>query len=189
MAEELGDLLFVTVCACAAAGVDPEAARRLHPADHKRILRALEVYRETGQTISQHDRESREQPPRYVPVYIGLAFRDRADMRELIDRRVDGMLAAGLLEEVRSLLDAGTPRSATAFQAIGYKELLAALDGQCALEEAVELVKRRSRQYAKRQLTWLRRNQDIRWIYWEKKRDFQAALQIVTEILTAQGLQ
>ena len=171
------------------ARVDPEAARRLHPADHKRILRALEVYRETGRTISQHDRESRELPPRYLPVYIGLAFRDRADMRELIDRRVDGMLAAGLLEEVRALLAAGVPRSATAFQAIGYKELLAALDGQCSLEEAVDLVKRRSRQYAKRQLTWLRRNQHIHWIYWEKKRDFHAALQIVTEILTAQGLQ
>ena len=81
------------------------------------------------------------------------------------------------------------PRSATAFQAIGYKELLAALDGQCSLEEAVDLVKRRSRQYAKRQLTWLRRNQHIHWIYWEKKRDFHAALQIATEILTAQGLQ
>ena len=171
------------------ARVDPEAARRLHPADHKRILRALEVYRETGRTISQHDRESRELPPRYLPVYIGLAFRDRADMRELIDRRVDGMLAAGLLEEVRALLAAGVPRSATAFQAIGYKELLAALDGQCSLEEAVDLVKRRSRQYAKRQLTWLRRNQHIHWIYWEKKRDFHAALQIATEILTAQGLQ
>ena len=128
-------------------------------------------------------------PPKYRPVYIGLTFRDKADMRSLIDRRVEGMVAAGLAGEVRALLEAGVPRSATAFQAIGYKELLSALDGSCPMEEAVELVKCRSRQYAKRQLTWLRRNQDIHWIYWEKKRDFHAALQIVTEILTAQGLQ
>ena len=169
--------------------VDPESARRLHPADHKRIVRALEVYRETGRTISDYNRETRALPPRYDPIYIGLAFRDRADMRALIDRRVDRMVEQGLAEEVRALLEAGTPRSATAFQAIGYKELLAALDGERTMEEAVELVKLRSRQYAKRQLTWLRRNGDIHWIYWEKERNFPAALQIVTEILTAQGLQ
>ena len=90
---------------------------------------------------------------------------------------------------VRSLLEQGVPRSSTAFQAIGYKELLSAIDGQVSLEEAVEEVKLRSRQYAKRQLTWLRRNQDIHWIYWEKERDFAAALQIATEILAALGLQ
>lgn len=169
--------------------VDPASARRLHPADHKRIVRALEVYRETGRTISQHNRETQSLPPKYDPIYIGLAFRDRADMRALIDRRVDRMMERGLAEEVRALLAAGTPRSATAFQAIGYKELLSALDGERSMEEAVELVKLRSRQYAKRQLTWLRRNRDIHWIYWEKERNFPAALQIVTEILTAQGLQ
>ena len=110
-------------------------------------------------------------------------------MRALIDRRVDAMMAAGLLEEVRGLLDRGVPRTATAFQAIGYKELLAAVDGLIPLEEAVAEVKLRSRQYAKRQLTWLRRNRDIHWIYWEKERDFADALQIATEMLAAQGLQ
>ncbi len=169
--------------------VDPEAAGRLHPADHKRILRALEVYYETGKTISQHDRETRALPNKYDAVYIGLAFRERADMRTLIDRRVDAMVEAGLLDEVRALLDAGVPRSATAFQAIGYKELLSFLDGECSLEEAVEEVKLRSRQYAKRQLTWLRRNPAIHWILWEKERDFARALQIATEIWTASGLQ
>ena len=169
--------------------VDPESAARLPLSDEKRILRALEVYRETGTTISQHNRRTAAEPRRYDPLYIGLAFRDRSDMRELIDRRVDAMVAAGLLDEVRALLERGVPRSATAFQAIGYKELLACLDGQVTLEEAVEEVKLRSRQYAKRQLTWLRRNEDIHWIYWEKERDFAAALRIATEILSAQGLQ
>ena len=92
-------------------------------------------------------------------------------------------------DEVRALLAAGVPRNATALQAIGYKELLPAVDGSCSLAEAAEEVKLRSRQYAKRQLTWLRRNPDIHWIYWEKEQDFARALQIATEILTANGIQ
>lgn len=169
--------------------VDPEAAARLHPSDTKRILRALEVYRETGETISRHNEETRSLPKKYDPIYIGLAFRDREDMKELIDRRVDRMLEEGLPEEVRALRDAGVPRSSTALQAIGYKELLPALEGECSLEVAAAEIKLRSRQYAKRQLTWLRRNPDIHWIYWEKERNFAAAFQNATEILMAQGLQ
>lgn len=169
--------------------VDPESAARLHIADEKRILRALEVYRETGCTISEHNRRTAALPRRYDPIYIGLAFQDRADMRDLIDRRVDAMMDAGLLGEVQALLEQGVPRTSTAFQAIGYKELLSAVDGQVPLEEAVAEIKLRSRQYAKRQLTWLRRNQDIHWIYWEKERNFADALRIATEILSAQGLQ
>ena len=168
--------------------VDPEAAERLHPADEKRILRALEVYRETGKTISAHNAETAALPPRYDAVWIGLQFRDRADMKALIDRRVDAMVAAGLLEEVRQLLESGLPRDATALQAIGYKEFLGVLDGTAAVEEAVAEVKLRSRQYAKRQLTWLRRNPDIHWIWWEKDRDFARALQVSTEILAAAGV-
>ena len=115
--------------------VDPEAAERLHPADEKRILRALEVYRETGKTISAHNAETRDLPPRYDAVWIGLQFRDRADMKTLIDRRVDAMVAAGLLEEVGQLLESGLPREATALQAIGYKEFLGVLDGTATVEE------------------------------------------------------
>ena len=169
--------------------VDPESARRIHPADTKRILRALEVWQETGKTISQHNAETRALPKKYGSVTIGLAFRDREDMKALIDRRVDAMLADGLLEEVRALADLGLPPGATALQAIGYKELLPALRGEISLEAAVEEIKLRSRQYAKRQLTWLRRDPDIHWIYWEKKRDFAAALQIATEILKGEGIQ
>ena len=168
--------------------VDPASAARLHPADTKRILRALEVYRETGKTITAHNAETASLPPRYDAVWIGLRFADRADMRALIDRRVDAMVEAGLLEEVRQLLESGLPRDATALQAIGYKEFLGVLDGTAAVEEAVAEVKLRSRQYAKRQLTWLRRNPDIHWIWWEKDRDFARALQVSTEILAAAGV-
>ena len=110
------------------------------------------------------------------------------EMKALIDRRVDKMAEEGLLEEVQALLAMGLPRNATAMQAIGYKEFLGVLDGTLTEQEALELVKLRSRQYAKRQLTWLRRNPAIHWIYWEKDRDFACALQISTEILTASGL-
>ena len=168
--------------------VDPASAERLHPADEKRILRALEVYLETGKTITAHNEETKKLPPRYDAVWIGLQFEDRADMKALIDRRVDKMVEAGLLDEVRALLQSGLPRDATALQAIGYKEFLGVLDGTATEAEAIEEVKLRSRQYAKRQLTWLRKNSDIHWIFWKKERDFERALQVSTEILTAEGL-
>ena len=187
--------------------VDPESAARLHLRDEKRIVRALEVYYETGETIGAHDRKSREIPPRYDAAYIGLAFRDREDMKERIDRRVDEMMAAGLAEEVRALLDSGVPvrctamqaigykemqsglpRDATALQAIGYKQFLAVAEGRATTAEAIAEVKLRSRQYAKRQLTWLRRNEAIHWILWEKTPDFSAGLQNATEFLLSAGV-
>ena len=168
--------------------VDPDAAERLHPADEKRILRALEVYLETGKTITAHNEETQHIPPRYDAVWIGLRFADREDMKALIDRRVDKMVEEGLLAEVERLLQSGIPREATALQAIGYKEFLGVADGTAGVAEAVAEVKLRSRQYAKRQLTWLRRNPEIHWIYWGKTRDFERALQISTEILSAQGV-
>ena len=168
--------------------IDPEAAKRLHPADEKRVLRALEVYLETGKTITQHNEETKAIPPRYDAVWIGLQFADRQDMRRLIDLRVDKMVEAGLLREVQQLLASGIPRDATALQAIGYKEFLGVAEGSITAQEAIAEVKLRSRQYAKRQLTWLRKNQNIHWIFWEKQRDFARALQLSTEILTAEGL-
>lgn len=168
--------------------IDPEAAKRLHPADEKRVLRALEVYLETGKTITQHNEETKAIPPRYDAVWIGLQFTDRQDMRRLIDLRVDKMVEEGLLREVQQLLASGIPRDATALQAIGYKEFLGVAEGSITAQEAIAEVKLRSRQYAKRQLTWLRKNQNIHWIFWEKQRDFARALQLSTEILTAEGL-
>ena len=168
--------------------IDPEAAARLHLKDEKRILRALEVWQETGKTITQHNRETQAVPPRYEAVYIGLDFENRDDLRARIDRRVDIMVEKGLLQEVRDLLSSGIPRTATALQAIGYKQFLAVEEGRATEEEAVEEVKLRSRQYAKRQLTWLRRNEAIHWLRWGKEPNFQEALQKATEILTALGL-
>ena len=132
--------------------------------------------------------ETKSLPPRYDAVWIGLQFRDRADMKDLIDRRVDRMAEAGLLEEVRDLLSRGLPRDATALQAIGYKEFLGVLEGTVTEAEALAEVKLRSRQYAKRQLTWLRRNPAIHWVFWEKDRDFARALQVSTETLSAEGV-
>lgn len=168
--------------------VDPVSAEKLHPSDEKRILRALEVFRETGQTISAHDAAERALPPKFPSVKIGLRFADREDMKALIDRRVDAMVENGLLDEVRALLDRGLPRGATALQAIGYKEFAGVLEGEKTEAEAIDEVKLRSRQYAKRQLTWLRRDESIHWIDWEKNRDFVRAMQISTEILSAEGL-
>ena len=169
--------------------IDPDSAARLHPSDEKRILRALEVWYETGETITQHDRRTRQQPPRYQAAYIGLSFQNRAQLRRRIDLRVDEMVRQGLLEEVQALLAAGLPPTATAWQAIGYKQFLAAADGRCTVAEAVEEIKLRSRQYAKRQLTWLRRNPDIHWILWGEEPNFPQGLQNATEYLTALGLR
>ena len=169
--------------------IDPDSAAKLHLKDEKRILRALEVYAETGETITAHNQRTQEKPSKYDALYIGLDFADRQDLRERIDRRVDVMVQQGLLREVRELLAAGLPRDATALQAIGYKQFLGVSEGLLTEQQAVEEVKLRSRQYAKRQLTWLRRNSDIFWIYWEKEPDFSAGLQNATKYLTACGLR
>ena len=168
--------------------IDPETAARLPIRDEKRILRALEVYRETGETLTAHDARTRLRPPKYRACTIGLTFRDRADLYARIDRRVDTMVERGLLREVEALLQTGLPETATALQAIGYKQFLSVYRGDTPVSEAVAEVKLRSRQYAKRQLTWLRRKEDIHWVLWEKDPDFPAGLQNATEYLLAQGL-
>ena len=132
--------------------------------------------------------ELRRVDPERADRLHGLQFADREDQRRLIDRRVDEMVRQGLLAEVRALLGSGLPRDATALQAIGYKEFLGVLNGTCTEEEAIAEVKLRSRQYAKRQLTWLRKIPGIHWITWDHQRDFVRALQISTEILSAEGL-
>ena len=167
------------------ARIDPESAGRLHPSDRKRIIRALEVYRETGITITEHNRRTREIPPKYRPIWLGLDFSDRAALYRRIDRRVEIMLEAGLLEEIRSLLESGIPESCTAMQAIGYKEFLPVLRGERALCDAAVEVCQSSRRYAKRQLTWFRRNQAIHWIVREEDgipdEIFRQARQILQE--------
>lgn len=168
--------------------VDPEAAGRLHLNDEKRIIRALEVWHETGKTISQHNRETQALPSRYEGCWIGLNFRERQDLWTRIDRRVDEMMAAGLADEVRALLGRGVDPKCTAMQAIGYKELAQAVRSGTGLEQAVEEVKLRSRQYAKRQITWFRRNPEIHWYLWDSRPDFEAACQFATEKIGESGI-
>ncbi len=168
--------------------IDPETAAKLHPNDEKRVLRALEVWYDTGKTISQHNRESRAKPPRYPSVTIALTYRDRQDLYARIDQRVDVMMARGLAEEVRALLAAGVPRTGTAMQAIGYKELVTALEEGGDLSQAVAEIKLRSRQYAKRQLTWFRRKEETHWVLLEKEQNFSSLVQASTDFLREKGL-
>ena len=167
---------------------DPEAAARLHPNDKKRIVRALEVCALTGETISAHDRRTKSLPPRYRSARIALTFSDRQELYRRIDKRVEDMMAAGLLEEVKTLLAAGLDDSCTAMQAIGYKEMCRYLRGECTLEEALAAVQQGSRRYAKRQLSWLARDKELHWIRWEKTPDFGFALRDSTAFLSAFGL-
>lgn len=144
--------------------IDPEAAAKLHLADRKRILRALEIYYETGHTMTEHNLMTQQIPPKYQPVWFGLEDENRSDLYGRIDRRVDIMLETGLIREIRQLLDSGISEKCTAMQAIGYKEFVAALRGEGTVEEAAQQVKQASRHYAKRQLTWFRRNPDMHWL-------------------------
>jgi len=157
--------------------IDPEAAARLHPADRKRIIRALEVYYETGQTITEHNRKTQAIPPKYNPLWLGLDFEDRAELYSRIDKRVDMMLEAGLIQEIQNLLASGIPAKCTAMQAIGYKEFVDALEGKCSVEEAAEEVRKASRHYAKRQLTWFRRNSNMHWLIRKEGEEFSKILE------------
>lgn len=144
--------------------IDPDSAAKLHLKDKKRILRALEVYYETGETITAHNRKTQSVPPRFSPVWFALEDEDRQVLYNRIDQRVGKMLEDGLLDEIQSLLARGIPKKCTAMQAIGYKEFIDVLDGICSVETAADLVRQSSRRYAKRQLTWFRRNPNIHWL-------------------------
>lgn len=164
--------------------VDPESAARLPDADRRRMIRALEVYHYTGETITAHDARTKMIPPRYDAAWIGLDFADRAKLYARIDRRVEIMLEQGLLEELQQLLRSGIPANATALQAIGYKEPMAALRGEISMNEAIALIQQQSRRYAKRQRTWFRRNPDIRWILRDEMTQsqvLQTALKMLNE--------
>ena len=168
--------------------VDPGRQKELSPNDEKRIVRALEIFYETDKPMSVWSAESQGQPPRFEAVRIGLNFQARVDLWARIDARVDQMLEQGLADEAGRLLESGVPPTATAMQAIGYKELAAALLGHEPLETAADMVKLRTRQYAKRQLSWFRRYDETFWIRWEKEPNFSHALGISTAFLKECGL-
>ena len=142
--------------------IDPESAERIH--DTRRVIRALEVFYETGETLTAHNIRTQALPPRYRPLWLGLDFTERSDLYDRINCRVSLMLEMGLLDEIKGLLADGIPAGCTALQAIGYKEFIDALEGKCTVEEAADSVRQSSRRYAKRQLTWFRRNPNIHWI-------------------------
>ena len=161
------------------AEVDPDRAAILHPADKKRLVRALEVWKLTGETITAHDERTKALPKRWDSLRIGLSFENRDDLYARIDARVDEMLSAGLIGEVRGLLSGGLAPDSTAMQAIGYKEIVDYLNGACSEAEAAEAVKQNSRRYAKRQLTWLRRDEGLHWVLWDGRPDVEAAAEKV----------
>ena len=144
--------------------VDPERAEKLAPGDKKRLVRSMEVFLLTGETITAHDERTKLLPPRYASRRFALTWKKRETLYERIRQRVDEMMTAGLAEEVERLLQSGLSEKCTAMQAIGYKEIAAALRGECTMADAVETVKRESCRYAKRQLTWLRRDRELVWL-------------------------
>ena len=148
------------------AALDPETAARLSPRDVKRIVRALELCRLTGKTMAALREESRREPSRYRACWIGLTYEDRSLLYDRINRRVTAMLENGLLDEARCLMDFGG--AATVRQAIGCKEFYPYFRGECTLEEAADTLRRETRRYAKRQLTWFRREEEVSWLSRDK---------------------
>ncbi len=142
---------------------DPEAASQIHPNNIKRVIRAIEYFRQTGEKISQHNEAMHQKESPYHFLYYVLNT-DRARLYDRIDRRVDRMIEQGLVDEVQHLKDMGCHRGQTSMQGLGYKEILDHLEGKCSLEEAVYILKRDTRHFAKRQLTWFRRERQVRWI-------------------------
>jgi tRNA dimethylallyltransferase len=154
--------------------IDPQAAEKIHKNNVRRVARAIEIYELTGKTKTEHDREAISDSP-YESLIIGLDYDDREVLYNRINRRVDAMIEAGLEGEVRSLVSRGLlSAESTAGQAIGYKEMLGYIAGDCSLGDTVEKIKLGTRRYAKRQLTWLRRNPNINWLYPDRLCDFQS---------------
>lgn len=167
--------------------VDPVGAAQLHPNNRKRVIRALEVYYQTGMTLRELNEKNRRVAPKYRAVKIGLCPSSREILYERINARVEKMLEEGLLPEIQKLLDEGK-LAGTAAQAIGYKEYLPYFQGKASLEECTELLKQHSRNYAKRQLTWLKRDSNIHWLYYDSKMLFDDLVRRSTEILAKEGL-
>ena len=143
--------------------IDPEAARQIHANNIKRVIRAIEYFEQTGEKISEHNEEMHQKESPYNFLYYVLT-RDRKTLYERIDKRVDIMIANGLVKEIEKLKAMGCHRGQTSMQGLGYKEILDYLDGSCTLDEAVYILKRDTRHFAKRQLTWFRRERDVRWL-------------------------
>lgn len=162
--------------------VDEKAAEEIHENNVKRVIRALEFYHQTGKRISEHNETERQKESPYRSAYFVLND-ERARLYERIDRRVDQMMTAGLLEEVKGLCRKGYTRDMVSMQGLGYKEILAYLDGECTLEEAVRIIKRDTRHFAKRQITWFKREREVIWI---DKSAYQYREELILERMLAE---
>lgn len=181
LAEEKGaDFLYEKL-----QKVDPKSAQIIHAHNVKRIIRALEFYQMTGKKISEHNKEQREKSSPYQFAYFVLQD-ERTKLYKRIEARIDEMLQDGLIEEVTALKEMGLKRGMVSMQGLGYKEILAYLDGECTLEEAVEILKRDTRHFAKRQITWFKREEEVIWIdkskfAYQEEQILEAMLQILRE--------
>lgn len=181
LAEEKGaDFLYEKL-----QKVDPKSAQIIHAHNVKRIIRALEFYQMTGKKISEHNKEQREKSSPYQFAYFVLQD-ERAKLYKRIEARIDEMLQDGLIEEVTALKEMGLKRGMVSMQGLGYKEILAYLDGECTLEEAVEILKQDTRHFAKRQITWFKREEEVIWLdkgkfAYQEEQILEAMLQILRE--------
>ncbi len=165
--QDNGESLYKLLCE-----IDPESAKTIHQNNTIRLVRAIEIYKLTGKTMTEHKLESKLEPSPYDVCIIGLNYEDREKLYEKINLRVDIMLKNGLEEEVRQVYN-NNKNLKTAYNAIGYKELIPYIEGQDSLENCIEKIKQESRRYAKRQLTWFRRDKRINWIYVDKEKNFK----------------
>lgn len=153
--------------------IDPERAKKIHKNDIKRVIRALEIYELTGKTMSEYNKDFRKENTDYDLTMICLNM-DRQELYNRINNRVDKMFEKGLIEEVKKILDMGYDPESRALQGIGYKELISYLNGEISLDDSLALIKQKSRNYAKRQLTWFRRDNRFKWVDKNKFDDYES---------------
>lgn len=163
------------------AEIDPEHARKIHPNDMRRIIRAIEIFQETGHNMTYYLEKQKYTPPRYNTLKIGL-IREREELYDRINKRVDLMIKKGLVEEVKNIIKAGFNMSATALQGLGYKEIIGYLKGDYPLEEAIRILKKNTRNYAKKQITWFNREKDLHWFNLTGKSDIKVYQEIMALI-------
>ncbi len=166
--------------------IDPEAAQKIHLNDLKRIIRAIEVYEYTKTPISKHQEVSRENPPIYNFAVFGLKM-DRERLYDRINKRVDSMFERGLIDEVKNLIKLGYEKNSVAMQALGYKEVLSYLRGEITLDEAIYIIKRDTRHYAKRQITWFKRIENMRWIDLDEEGDTDEIIKNIKNYIATIG--
>lgn len=163
--------------------IDPERAKKIHENDIKRVIRALEIYELTGKTMSEYNKDFRKENTDYDLTMICLNM-DRQELYNHINKRVDKMVEKGLIDEVKKLLDMGYDPESTALQGIGYKELISYLDGEISLDDSLALIKQKSRNYAKRQLTWFRRDNRFKWVDKDSFDDYESLKNHIKDEIT-----